>query len=105
MKGKYIREVLKHSQEGIPHPTEWGNFLRPFLKHVGARSWKKFAETALSCTFELEGDQLAFLPYRKSGPQHDYGFIPMEDREMTISFDVSDEELGLFLEKAFEVCE
>ena len=104
-KGKYIRESLRHSQEGVPHPTDWENRMHSFLKEVGAKSWSKFAKTALSCTIELEGDQLAFLPYRNSGPEDNYNFIPINDRKLTISIDASDEELGLLLEKAFEACE
>ena len=105
IKGKYVREALRHSQEGIPHPTDWDSLDQVFLKEVGAKSWSKFAKTALSCTIDLEGDQLAFLPWRNSGPQDNYAFVPIEDREMTISVDASDEELGLLLEKAFDACE
>lgn len=104
-KGKYVREALRHSQEGVPHPTDWGGFMQKFLKEVGAKSWNKFAKSALSCTIDLEGDQLAFLPYRNSGPKDNYAFVPIRDRKMTISFDASDEELGLLLEKTFEACE
>jgi len=104
-KGRYIREVLRHSQEGVPHPTDWDSFDQVFLDAVGAKSWSKFARTALSCTIDLEGDQLAFLPYRNSGPKDNYAFVPIKDREMTISSDASDEELGILLEKTFEACE
>ncbi len=105
VKGKYLKEVLSHSQEGVPHPTDWDSLLQKFLKEVGVKSWSKFANTALSCTFDLKGDQLEFLPWRNSGPREHYNFVPIRDRKMTISFDASDEELGLFLEKAFEACE
>jgi hypothetical protein len=105
IKGKHIREVLKHSQEGVPHPADWENLMQNFLKEVGAKSWSKFAKTALSCTIELDGNQLEFLPWRNSGPTENYNFVPIRDRKMTISFDASDEELGLLLEKAFEACE
>jgi len=104
-KGKYVREVLRHSQEGVPHPTDWDSFMQKFLKEVGAKSWTKFAKIAITCSIELERDQLAFLPYRNSGPKDNYAFVPIQDRKMTISFDASDEELGLLLEKAFETCE
>jgi hypothetical protein len=105
IKGKYLKEVLRHSQEGVPHPTDWDSFFQGFLKEVGVKSWSKFAKGAITCSIELEGDQLAFLPYRNSGPKDNYAFVPIKDREMTISFDVSDEELGLLLEKAFDACE
>jgi hypothetical protein len=105
IKGKYVRELLRQSQAGVPHPTDWDAFLQTFLKDVGAKSWSKFAKNALSCTMELEGDRLAFVPYRNSGPEDNYAFVPNQDRKMTISFDASDEELGLLLEKAFEACE
>ncbi len=105
IKGKYIREVLGHSKEGVPHPTDWENRMQSFLKEVGAKSWSKFAKTALSCTIELQGNQLAFLPYRNSGAKENYNFVPIRDRKMITSADASDEELGLLLEKAFEACE
>ncbi|MFZ5868259.1 MAG: contact-dependent growth inhibition system immunity protein [Thermodesulfobacteriota bacterium] len=105
IKGKYVREVLKHSQEGVPHPTDWDSFLNTFLKEVGVKSWSKFAKTALSCTIDLKGDRLEFLPWRNSGPKDNYAFVPSEDRKVTISIDASDEELGLLLERAFEACE
>lgn len=105
MKGKYVREVLRHSQEEVAHPTDWDSLLRVFLKEVGIQSWNKFAKTALRCAIEEEGDQLTFLPYRKSGPKDHYAFVPIRDREITIYFDASYEELGLLLEKAFEACE
>jgi hypothetical protein len=105
MNGKYVREVLRHSQEGVPHPTDWDSFMEKFLKEVGAKSWNKFAKTAITCSIELDEDQLAFLPYRNSGSKDNYAFVPIKDRKMTISFDASDEELGFLLEKAFEACE
>jgi hypothetical protein len=105
IKGKYIREVLRHSREGEPHPTDWENLMQNFLKDVGAKSWSKFAKTALSCTIEFEGDQLAFLPYRNAGAKESYNFVPIRDRKMITSVDASDEELGLLLEKAFDACE
>jgi hypothetical protein len=76
-----------------------------FLKEIGIKSWSKFARTAMRCSIELEGDQVAFLPYRNSGPKENYNFVPIRDRKMTISIKASDEELGLLLEKAFEACE
>jgi hypothetical protein len=105
VKGKYVREALRHSQGGIPHPTDWDGFMQKFLKEVGAKSWNKFAKTALSCTIDLEGDELVFLPYKNSGPKENYAFVPIKDRKMTVSVDASDEELGLLLEKAFDACE
>jgi hypothetical protein len=105
IKGKYVREALRHSQEGIPHPTDLDSSFDDFLKETGIKSWSKFAKTALRCSIELKGDQLAFLPYRNSGPKEHYNFVPIRDRKMTISVDASDEELGLLLEKAFEACE
>jgi hypothetical protein len=105
IEGRHIRGVLRHSKQGVPHPTDWDSFLTVFLQEVGVKSWSKFAKTALSCTIELEGDQLEFLPYRNLGPREHYNFVPIRDRKMTISFDASDEKLGLLLEKAFEACE
>jgi hypothetical protein len=105
IKGKYVRAVLRHSQEGVPHPTDWDTSFDVFLKEIGVKSWSKFAKSALSCTIELEGNQLEFLPWRNSGPNENYAFVPIKDRKMTISFDASDEELGLLLDKAFEACE
>jgi len=105
IKGKYIREVLRHSQEGVPHPTDWDSFMQKFLKEVGAKSWRKFAKNAITCSIELEGDQLAYFPYSNSGPKDNYAFVPIKDRKIIISFNESDEELGLLLEKAFEACE
>ncbi|MEW6350270.1 MAG: hypothetical protein AB1646_14480 [Thermodesulfobacteriota bacterium] len=104
-KGKHLREVLGQSQAGVPHPTDWDAFERAFLNEVGAKSWSRFAKTALSCTIEFDGDHFAFHPYRNGGPKDHYAFFPIEDRKMTIAFDASDEELGLMLEKAFDVCE
>jgi hypothetical protein len=105
IKGKHIREALRNSKQGVPHPTDWDSFLTVFLKEVGAKSWSKFAKTALSCSIELEGDRLAFLPHRNSGPREHYNFVPIKDRKMTIPLDASDEDVGLLLEKAFEACE
>jgi len=104
-KGRNLREVLRHSQEGVPHPTDWDSFFQRFLKDVGVKSWSKFAKTALRCTVDLEGDQLTFLPYRNSGPKENYAYVQIDDRKITISVDVSDEELGLLLEKVFDACE
>jgi hypothetical protein len=104
-KGKYVREVLGHSKEGVPHPTDWDSIHQVFLKEIGVKSWSKFAKTARSCTIDLKGNQLSFLPWRNSGPKDNYAFLPIEDKKLTISADASDEELGLLLEKAFELCE
>ncbi|MGO9566227.1 MAG: contact-dependent growth inhibition system immunity protein [Desulfomonilaceae bacterium] len=105
IKGKYVREALRRSEEGVPHPTDLDSSFDDFLKEIGIKSWSKFAKTALRCSIKLEGDQLSFLPYRNSGPKENYNFVPIRDREMTISIDASDEELGLILEKAFDACE
>jgi hypothetical protein len=104
-KGKYVREALRHSEEGMPHPTDLDRSFDDFLKEIGINSWSKFAKTALRCSIELEKDGLAFIPYRNSGPTENYNFVPIRDRKMTISINASDEELGLLLEKAFEACE
>jgi len=104
-KGRHIREILRHSQDGVAHPADWDSFNRAFLKEVGVESWGKFAKTALRCTIDLEGDQLAFLPYRNAGPKNNCAYVQIDDRKMTISSDASDEELGLLLEKTFEACE
>jgi hypothetical protein len=105
IKGKQIKEVLRHSQEGVAHPTDLDSSFDDFLREIGVRSWSKFAKTALSCTIELEGDQLEFLAWRNLGPREHYNFVPIRDRKMTIPFDASDEDLGLLLEEAFEACE
>lgn len=105
IKGKYVREALRHSEEGVPHPTDLDSSFDEFLKEIGVKSWSKFAKTALRCSIELKEDRLAFLPYKNSGPKENYAFVPIKDRKMTISVDASDEELGLLLEKAFEACE
>jgi hypothetical protein len=105
IKGKYIRDVLRHSKEGVPDPSDWDDLIREFLKEVGIKSWSRFVKTALSCCVELEGYQLAFLPYRNLGSREHYNFVPIEDRKITISVDASDEELGLLLDKAFDACE
>jgi hypothetical protein len=105
IKGKYVREALRHSEGRVPHPTDLDSSFDDFLKEIGIKSWSKFARTAMRCSIELEGDQVAFLPYRNSGPKENYNFVPIRDRKMTISIKASDEELGLLLEKAFEACE
>ena len=105
VKGKCLRECLKHSRKGLPHPTDWDEFEQNFLKELGAKSWSAFAKSALSCAVDLEGDQFVLLPYRNSGPKDHYAFVPIEDRKLNISSDASDEELGLLLEKAFDACE
>ena len=105
IKGKYIREVLRHSKEGVAHPTDLDSSFDVFLKEIGIKSWSKFAKTAVRCSIYLEGDQLEFLPWRNSGPKDHYNFVPIKDRKMTTSVDVSDEQLGLVLEKAFDACE
>jgi hypothetical protein len=105
VKGKHLRECLRNSREGLPHPTDWDAFLEPFLKEVGAKSWSAFAKNALSCSIGFDRDQLVFLPYRNSGPKEHYNFLPLEDRKMSISSGATGEELGLLLEKAFDACE
>lgn len=105
VKGRHLRECLRNSREGLPHPTDWDAFLERFLKEVGFTSWSKFAKNALSCTIDERGDQLVFLPYRNSGSKNHYNFLPLEDRKLSISSDATDEELGLLLEKAFDACE
>jgi hypothetical protein len=104
-KGKNVKEVLRHSREGVHHPTDLESSFEVFLKEIGIKSWSKFAKTALRSSIELEGDRLTFLPYRNLGPKDHCNFVPINDKEMTISVDASDEELGLLLEKAFDACE
>ena len=105
VKVEHVRDCLRKSRQGVPHPTDWDSFLDPFLKEVGAKSWSAFAKNALSCSVDLEGDQFVLLPYRNSGPKDHYAFLPIEDGKLTISSDASDEELGPLLEKAFDACE
>jgi hypothetical protein len=101
-KGNCLREVLGHSQEGVPHPTRWDLF-DPMLKLAGVKSWSKFVKSTASCSVELEGDQFQFIPYKNLGPSK--GYVQIQDRKMVISADASDKELGILLEKAFEACE
>ncbi|MGO9118083.1 MAG: contact-dependent growth inhibition system immunity protein [Desulfomonilaceae bacterium] len=102
-KGNCLREVLRHSQEGVPHPTNWDHFDSPLLDLAGVKSWSKFAKSTLCCSVHLEGDQLELVPSKNLGAKG--GYVQIQDRKMAISFDTSDEELGLFLEKAFDASE
>ena len=100
-----MREALRNSKGGLPHPTDWDSFLQEFLDDVEAKSWSLFAKSAVRCSIELEGDQLGFLPFKNLGPREHYNFVPIVDRKMTVSANASDEELGLFLNAAFDACE
>ena len=102
-KGNCLREVLRHSEEGVPHPTSWGHLAKPLLNLAGVTSWSNFAKSAVCCSVQLEGDQLQLVPSKNSGPRG--GLRTNQDRKMVISFNASDEELGLLLEKAFDACE
>jgi hypothetical protein len=102
-KGNRLREVLRHSQEGVPHPNRWDHLVEPLLSLAGVNSWSKFAKSAVGCSIELEDDQLELVPSRNLGARG--GYVPIQDRKMAISFDASDEELGLLLDKAFEASE
>jgi hypothetical protein len=103
-KGNNVREVLRHSQEGVPHPKNWG-LIEPMLKLAGVTSWSKFAASAAGCFIELEGDQVHVIPNKNLGPKKQYAYVQIQDRKMVISAGASDEELGILLEKAFEACE
>jgi hypothetical protein len=102
-KGNCLREVLRHSQEGVPHPNRWDHLVEPLLSLAGVKSWSIFAKSAVCCSVRLVADQLELVPSRNLGARG--GYVPIQDRKMAISFDASDEELGLLLDKAFEASE
>jgi hypothetical protein len=102
-KGNYIKEVLKSSEEGITHPNSWENLFEPILNLAGVKSWSTFAKSAISCSIELENDELQFIPNRNLGPRE--GYEPIHERTLIVSFDTSIEKIGYMLDRAFEACE
>ncbi len=44
--GLALQVVLGRSQQGVPHPSEWGSLLAPLLAGAGVNSWRTFSRTA-----------------------------------------------------------
>lgn len=102
IKGYLLQLALKSSKEGVQHPSNWASFNDTFLNQVGVKSWGIFAKSAMMCFVELEDDVLRIIPHNNLGRE---GFVPIQDQTIVTSIDVSDEELGILLDKAFEACE
>ncbi|MFH0824468.1 MAG: hypothetical protein V2B18_17070 [Pseudomonadota bacterium] len=102
-KGGAVREALAHSKQGVPDPPDRRESDNPLLKAAGVRSFSKLEKSALCCDVDLKGDQLRFTPFKSLRPRR--GYVPIVDRRLVLPADASDEEVGIYLERAFDACE
>jgi len=103
VKVNHIKNALEQSREYVPHPVRSSNLFEPILKLAGVTSYSEFTESARSCSIELEGRRLRFIPYRNLGPR--IGHEEITGRIKSVSINASAERIAATLESAFDACE
>ncbi|MFH0821641.1 MAG: hypothetical protein V2B18_02735, partial [Pseudomonadota bacterium] len=96
-KGSAVREALAHSKMRVRRGA-----YRPAMKAVGLGAYSGL-KNALCCDVCLDGSRLGFIPFKSRIPRR--GYVPIWYQETFLPADASDEEVGIYLEKAFDVCE
>ncbi|MBP7741200.1 MAG: hypothetical protein KA104_00725 [Candidatus Pacebacteria bacterium] len=96
-----ILSALEHSSRGVPHPlqSEWKGVQAPMLNAVGARSWKGLAKDAFAVGIEEVEGTITFTP---GADYEDYGGRDLP--ELAVTSNLSDDNLGDALLRAFEAC-
>ena len=93
--GQAIVAALAAFTSEVPHPSNWTNHGKEFLKAAGFRSWRALEKDAVYCNFSDDGDTFRFQPLRYGGTHGDKkGFQPFEASEVVVSSAVSVAEIG-----------
>jgi len=90
--GRAVLEALKASQEGVPHPTDWGPVTEALLNAAEVKSWANFAKGTISCALHSDGTSIRFTPKKNNAPRG--GFTFLEDRALAIPAQSSAEDIG-----------
>lgn len=101
--GIALRTALRAYAEDVPHPTDWSESGKAFLRAAGYRSWKSLEAPARSCWIELAEGRLVITPLRDGGSRGDQkGFQPFGAEPVAVSITGTDEEVGIALKAAFD---
>jgi hypothetical protein len=96
-KGKAILAVIKASQEGVPHPTNWNELIDPLLELAGVKSWATFMKNAACVGIESDGERLMLIPNQNLGPRE--GFEPVLAGAVDLPCQATLDEIGAALER------
>jgi hypothetical protein len=96
-KGEAILQVIKASQEGVPHPTNWNGLIDPLLALADVKSWATFMKNAAGVAMESDGERLKLIPNRNLGPKD--GFEPVLAGAVDVSCQAAPDAIGSALEK------
>ena len=102
--GNTVLNALGQSAHGIPHPTSWDaddNSL--FWKLAGAKSWASFVKGASCVSVELDNGKMTVSPYINKGAKE--GFTPILGKEIYLHGNLSADEIGAAVYRAFAFCE
>lgn len=83
--GGVLLKALAASRENLPHPDDWDHSTRPFLDHVGAKSYSEFARGAVSCFVERRQEKFCFEPSENKGASG--GFVSRDGYAFSLSVD------------------
>lgn len=104
--GVAVRTVLGAYVEAVPHPSDWSESGRAFLKAAGYRSWRALEAPARSCWIEVADGRLLITPLRNGGSRGDRkGFQPFGAEPIAAALSDSDEEVGSALKEALRRAE
>ena len=99
----HVRVALNQSREGVPHPTEWKERLRPMLQLAGVRTWGAFVRQVPSINVVEDEGSIIVEPLLNAGPRKGYSRAGKEP--IRISATADDEDLGAAILQAIELCE
>lgn len=100
--GEAVLAAMAGSKENVPHPpqSEWRSVVTPLLKASGTRSWKVFAQGAVSVSLRQRENTMLLMPMENQGPKN--GFAEKLGSELSVSAD-SAQEVGAVLREALKL--
>jgi hypothetical protein len=80
--GEHVLAALEGSNEGVEHPCNWGQVLKPLLELSHSKSWPEFMKNTKCCHIEQDDSCMVFEPQRNLGPKR--GFEPLPEARSEI---------------------
>ena len=88
--GESVVRTMSHSQDNVPHPTDWSSLSRPLYELAGVKSWRKFLEGCELCDVEEDDGTIEVSGWRNTGKE----FEPIEDMVVSFRWDGSARQVG-----------
>ena len=90
--GEAILKGLENSLDGVPHPSNWVEVLKPLFKIVGVKDWKSFNKNSKLVGVFDTGTQFVFEPTKNEGSKK--GYVTISNEIIRVDTPLTLEEIG-----------